>query len=132
MQLNLGDDLAGVKAKTLVAIDSQAEASRLRYVTPGAGQAMEYTATEAEARRWAVGESFTLYPFLAAEADAVEAATGTRPSEAVVVADVIAQADAWVTIGSTIKRIRREAKMAVEAATTVAQVRAIQAALLWP
>lgn len=132
MRLDLGESLSEVRAKALSTIDRQAEAARLRYVTPGAGQAMEYTATEAEARRWVTGESLAGYPFLAAEANAMAAVSGTAPEPAALVTIVLAQAALWAEFGSAIKQIRREAKMAVQVATTVAQIRAILAGLVWP
>lgn len=119
-----GAPLGHVKNVALAWVDKAAEAERQKYVTPGAGQALEYRATEDEARRWQPGETLAGYPFLAAEADAMESALGVRPADADVVATVIAQADAWVSVGSRIKRLRREAKMRIEAAATEDEVRA--------
>lgn len=97
-------------------IDYAAELKRLQHLTPGGGQALEYQATEAEARRWQEGEPLEAYPFLIAEADAIELATGERPDAATLVATVLAQADAWINVGSAIKRERRARKLRVAAA----------------
>ena len=126
MRLDLGPSLAALKAQLAVQIDQEAEAARQRFITPGAGQALEYQATEAEARRHLIDPSGTV-PCLAAEVQA----QGAPTTLASVAAEVVALADAWAAIGSEIKRLRRVAKLAVEAAPTPAEAR--QAAqVTWP
>lgn len=126
MRLDLGPSLAALKAQLAAQIDHDAEAARLRFITPGAGQAMEYQATEAEARRYLIDPSGP-FPFLAAEVQA----QGAPATLASVAAEVVALADAWAAIGSEIKRLRRAAKLAVEVAPTAAEAR--QAAqVTWP
>jgi hypothetical protein len=125
-----GTGLEAVKAAAMAKVDRIAEARRQQHITPGPGQALEYQATEAEARRWRPGDGFAGYPFMRAEADAVEDATGTRPSAAEVAAAIIMQADAWAQIGARIKRRRRAAKMKIEAATTEDEVRVL-VEVLW-
>lgn len=126
MRLDLGPSLAALKATLAAQIDHDAEAARQRFITPGAGQAMEYQATEAEARRYLIDPSGT-FPFLAAEVQA----QGSPATFASVAAEVVALADAWAAIGSEIKRLRRAAKLAVEAAPTASAAR--QAAqVTWP
>jgi predicted RNA-binding Zn ribbon-like protein len=44
------EELAAAKASAAAEVDADAEAARLRFITPGAGQSLEYAATEAEAR----------------------------------------------------------------------------------
>lgn len=137
MRFELGAGLAQVKAKALAKIDSDAEAARLRFVTPGAGQAMEYQATEAEARRYAaagfpVPLDSAAYPFLWAEVSAQESARAGAVVDPRSIAElIVAQADQWVAIGSEIKRLRREAKLRIEIATTVAEVRQAEN-VSWP
>jgi hypothetical protein len=120
-----GTGLEAVKAAAMAKVDRVAEARRQQHITPGPGQALEYQATEAEARRWKPGDGFAGYPFMRAEADAIEDATGTRPSAAEVASAIIMQADAWAQIGARIKRRRRAAKMKIEAATTEDEVRVL-------
>lgn len=139
MRLDLGPDLPAIKAKALKDIDRAAEVARLRYVTPGSGQSMEYVATESEARLWRAQElagqapALEGFPFLKAEYDALAGLPGAAtPDVSAMVAEILAQADGWVAIGSEIKRIRRWAKLAVEQAISVTEVQVIMSALEWP
>jgi hypothetical protein len=137
MRLDLGPSLAEVKAQLTFRVDAEAEVARLRYLTPGSGQALEYQATESDARAFMAahlaGEvpSIADYPFLAAEALAIEMAKGIVPDPVAVAQDVIAQADAWIAAGSEIKALRRGAKLAIEAASSPAEARAA-AQVTWP
>jgi hypothetical protein len=49
MRLDLGPSLEALRAQSLAEIDAQAEAARLRHITPGAGQALTYERKRAEA-----------------------------------------------------------------------------------
>lgn len=136
MRFDLGPPLAAVKQRLLQQVDADAEAARLQFITPGAGQALEYEATERQARAYLAAGSpepfdAAAYPFIEAERQAVLAATGMLPSPADIVTSVIASADGWMTVGAEIKRLRRAAKMAIEAAESVAAARAA-AAVAWP
>lgn len=121
-----GDDLAQMKSRAMVEIDAAAEAARRRFITTGAGQAMEYMATEAEARAFDAGGPGP-FPFLQAEADAL----GGDATLSQVSAAVLAQVVAWRAAGAEIKRLRRAAKMAIDAAETPADV-AAATAIDWP
>jgi len=125
--------LEPLRAFLEVQVDREAEAARLRFITAGAGQALEYQATEAQARAWlaAVDPVLADYPFLQAEVQAIAAVTGFAPPVSAVATEVVAQADAWQAVGSEIKRRRRAAKMAIAAATTVAEAQAA-ASVNWP
>jgi hypothetical protein len=137
MRFDLGPGLAELKLQLQTQVDAEAEAARLRYLTPGSGQALEYQATEADARSFTAAHlaganpDIGAYPFLLAEADAIEAATGAAPDAVEVATSVIAQADAWVAAGAEIKRLRRGAKLAIEAAVTPTAARAA-AQVTWP
>jgi hypothetical protein len=122
-----GDDLAQVRVGALLEIDAAAENARGAFITRGAGQAMEYLATEAEARAFDAGAPGP-FPFLEAERDA-QAGSVTL---AQVSATVLAQAEAWATVGAAIKRIRRAGKMQVEAAETVEAIAVALAGIQWP
>lgn len=109
-------------------IDSQAEVQRLKYITPGAGQAMTYSQKADEARRCidAIDPDAADYPLLAAE-------IGITASTLVGVAQVIAAANAeWVQIGAAIEAARLSTKMAIAAAETEEAARAAAAAVVWP
>jgi hypothetical protein len=133
MRLDLGPSLDAIKAELSIRIDTQAEVARLHFITAGAGQALEYQASEAEAERFLAtdGPDIADFPFLRAELDAQEAATGVRPDEALVAEQIITQAARWRVAGAEIKRLRRAAKLAVAAASTVIEARAA-AEISWP
>lgn len=137
--------LAQLQAAALAEIDRQAEAARLKWLTPGAGQAQEYARTEAEAdAAIAAGATgFAGYPMLKAERDAVVLAAGgdaadplQGPTVQEVAAEVAAQRDAWLAPGAAIKAERRRAKLAVAALPdepgSPAAVAATLAGLAWP
>jgi hypothetical protein len=120
-----------LRAAALARIDAEAEAVRAQFLTPGAGQAMEYLATEAEARAFlaasagalvATAPSLNGYPFVAAEAAAL-AAVGSVVEPVALAEQLVAQADAWRAAGADVKELRRAAKMRVAAAATAAELR---------
>lgn len=118
-------NLAILKAAATGRVNEAAEATRARFLTPGAGQAMTYLRKEAEARAWTAGADPAEFPFLAAEA------SQSDMTIAAVVAMVVAQADAWASIGSAIEGLRRGAIVAIEAATSSGQIGAAEA-VAWP
>lgn len=126
--------LSKIQDAALATIDNQAEAARAQFLTPGAGQAMEYLATQADAER-AIADPNPLtaegYPWLEAERVAL-AGIGQNKTLLEVAQIVMAQTAAWTTAGAAIKEIRRAAKLAVQAATTAEEVAAILAGLTWP
>ncbi len=122
--------LAWVKERAKQKVDREAETARAKYMTPGAGQAMEYLATEAEAEQvLATSESVDLpagvFRFLDAE---VEARGGTLREAATRVMQAAAQ---WRQVGGAIKQMRLAAKDAVDVAETEAD--AWEASkVMWP
>jgi hypothetical protein len=119
-----------LRARALVGIDAAAERARLRFITGGAGQALEYQATEAEARAYDGTGVAEDWPWLAAEQAAL-AAAGQAVSLTDVAEMAIGLADAWRATGAAIKALRRTAKLQVEAATTAAEIRTA-ATVSWP
>ncbi len=120
------DRLADAKAARRASVCNRAEALRNQFLTPGSGQAITYTRKEAEARAWAAGDAPASAPFLAAEA----AAVGMTIDALALV--VIAQADAWVAIGSAIEARRRGLLVAIEAAATAEELEAVDIDAGWP
>jgi len=128
--------IADLRQQALRRIDKAAELARLRFLTPGEGQSLEYRASEEDARRYVAAGCPTplaqaTYPFLWAEVAAQEAALGASPSPAAVAAEVISQAEAWIAAGAEIKRLRRTAKLAVAQAGTPAAIQAAEV-VEWP
>lgn len=131
--------LADVKAKAALDVDTSAEDARARFLTAGSGQAMEYDATAACARRaMAALEADpstplvgTDYPWLQAELEAL-AEAGTTVSLADVATQIAVTTAQWTAIGAEIKRLRRTAKLLIENCGTAEEVAAIVAGLVWP
>lgn len=122
-----GEDMALMRARASAEVDASAEAARGRWITTGAGQAMEYLLTEQEARAYEAGEEGP-FPLLEAELDA---RGGTVLTLSDVAAEVLVLAGAWRMAAAEIKRRRRAAKLAIEAADTPAKV-ARAADVAWP
>ena len=120
--------LATVKATAISKVDRAAEAARLRFITQGAGQALEYEATASEA----IAANSAPDPLEAERAAQQAAGVTPAPTLRGVTARVIAERSNWLTAGAAVKRARREAKLKIDAAETVARVEDILAELTWP
>jgi len=118
--------LATIKAALIETIDADAERARLKHITGGSGQALEYRETAEEASRYAATGGAGSYPMLQASVDAGEVATLADA------ANLVAQREAsWAVLGARIRQKRIAAKRAVSAASTADAARA--AALVeWP
>lgn len=108
-------DLDIVKASMAASVDADAEKVRSIFVTATPGQFATYLEKEAEARRVLAGHTDNLV-FLPLEAEAIGAALPALAAE------VVAQADAWRSIGARIEAARRKAKCALVAASTLAEI----------
>ncbi|HEX8384168.1 hypothetical protein [Sphingomonas sp.] len=117
-------NLVALRTALAARVDADAEAMRMRFLTPGAGQAMTYQRKEAEARAY-LADAGAPVPFLAAEAPA-----RGMTIEALAV-EVVDRANAWTAIGSTIEALRLGAKGGVEIATTLGSILAA-ATVTWP
>lgn len=119
-------DLAPMKRALTDAVNIRAEAVRNLYLTPGSGQAITYARKEDEARRWTAEADPAGFPFLSAEAAATDATLADTA------ALVLAQANAWVTIGAAIEGNRRGLVVAIDAAADFAALDAIDIGAGWP
>ena len=120
--------LADLKAALKVQVDALAETERLKYITPGAGQAMTYQQKVDEARAFkaASNPKAADYPVLSSEVGI----TAETLSE---VADIVLAAFAqWQQIGAMIESIRLGAKRDIDAAEDEAAARAIVDVIVWP
>lgn len=120
--------LAALKISLKAQIDAAAEVERLKYITPGSGQAMAYLqkAMEATAYLAATDPDPADYPLLAAEVGI----TGDTIADVAAVVD--GQYQAWRAIGAAIEQARLGAKAAVDATATVEDAQAAYAAIVWP
>lgn len=120
-------DLAALKADVTGRIDAAAEASRLKYITGGSGQALVYQQKAEEARAYAAATApvDANYPLLDAEATA----TGvTVAALAQIVTTVTGQ---WIALAARIEGLRMAAKKAASEAATIEAVLAAEQ-VNWP
>lgn len=125
--LQIGTE-ADMKSALKEEVDRAAETERLKYITPGAGQAMTYQQKVDEARAFKVASNPqpSDYPILSSEVGI----TAETLSEVV---DLVLEAFAqWQQIGAMIESIRLGAKRDIDAATDEAAARAIVDAIEWP
>lgn len=101
-------------------IDEAAEEARQRYLTPGAGQALEYEAVYAEALRYVAAKAGP-YPMLQADVDA-----GTAEDLAEAAAVVITTRQEWEQAGAIIRSLRLAGKRQIDEAETQADVAQIR------
>ena len=109
-------------------VDAAAETERLKYITPGNGQAMTYQqkVTEAQAFKAETNPNAADYPILSSE---VGITAETLDEVANIVLAAFAQ---WQQIGAAIEAIRLGAKRDIDAAQDEAAARAIVDAIVWP
>ncbi len=92
------------------AIDAKAEEVRLRYITPGAGQAATYLVKERQA------EEFRAAGYAGAVPAMVQAEVSATGASAQAACDLIlGQRDAWIAKAAQIEEVRRRRKVALDA-----------------
>lgn len=121
-------DLSAMKISYAKAIDIMAEDVRLKFITPGAGQAMVYQRKVQEAETLALDNNPypPHYPLLAAEVGI----TGETIQE--VAETVLAMRDQWLLVAAAIETARLLAKAAVKQASTAAEIEGVVNSILWP
>ena len=114
------------------AIDAQAGATRSKYITTVAGQSETYMSKSADASAYKAAAypfaNLTSYPWVQAEAVAINGAPPTSDQVKAAADGILAAQAAWVAMGAQIEQERRAGSVAVAAASTVAAVQAAQAA----
>lgn len=120
--------LSVIKVALRQHVDAQAEAERLKYITPGTGQAMTYQqkVAEAQAFKAASNPKPTDYPILASEAGI------TAPTLAEVADTVLAAYRQWQEIGARIEAVRLGAKRDIDESMTEKAARAVVESISWP
>jgi hypothetical protein len=120
-------------AELTAEVKRQAEAERLKHLTPGAGKANEYRRKEEEARAWDAAGGGTVttptnYPF----ANARAAVTGETIED--VLALFKARSDAWAALGAQIAAAEDGAVLDIEAARVAGDWVVLEAAgyVTWP
>lgn len=119
--------LEDIRGSAKAGVDASAEAYRLTYITPGAGQAMAYQQKLTEAKAYLADASLT-----AAECPHIFAEVGITGATAEAVAQVVTDMHAaWQVKSAEIERLRLAAKVAIDAAETAEAISAA-AAIDWP
>lgn len=117
-----------LKGRLKASIDTAAEAERLKYITPGSGQAMTYARKVEEARMadTEINPSPADYPLLAASLGI------DGPTIEDIANLVLAMDEAWTQIGAAIEAARLSAKAAIDDAADEAAAQAAADAVEWP
>jgi len=110
-------DLQAIKDTYAASIDTDADTVRGKFITNTPGQMATYLVKEQEARS-VIADASAPTPFLDAEASAIGKSVTELANE------VIAQAEQWRPIGARIEALRRAAKIAVEEAQNLKELRA--------
>lgn len=120
-------DLENYKQIVKKTIDQQAEDTRLKYLTPGSGQAMVYNEKNIQAQVFLNDQSPTAekYPMIYGEVG-ITANTATEVAQI-----VLGMYQQWKVLGATIETIRLTAKKQIDDATTLQQCRDILASITW-
>lgn len=126
-----------VKAGLLAKLDRDAELVRLRYITPGAGQAMTYQEKSEQAS--AVLDLGEVAANALTEADRVaqfpvlSASVGIEADTLYAAAELVwARKEAWASLGGGIERVRLQAKKAIADAVDAASAEAAYEGVTWP
>ena len=127
-----GVDLEALKQSLKAEIDEAAERERLKYITPGAGQAMEYQQAAAEAN--ALLAAFDADPAHVpdpANFPMLAASIGIDGDTLVEVAGAVSTMhQQWQAVGSAIRAARLSAKKLIDDAPDETSARAVQP--VWP
>jgi hypothetical protein len=131
------DKFADMKSRLKAQIDNQAEAERLKLITPGSGQAMEYQESYAQARAVLSATDAVKasdYPMLAVTIGIdFDPDTGKPAGDVLGVARGVAAAyEAYLKAGAAIRGVRLGAKAEIEAAGDADLAQAVFAAVKWP
>lgn len=126
--VNVSVGLDRLKAALKARVDAAAETERLKYITPGAGQAMTYQQKIEEVRALAqdTEPDAANYPLLSAEIGI------TAPSLEDVATAVLGAYQQWQQIGAAIERVRLGTKAAIDATASREEAEAAAAAAIWP
>lgn len=112
-------DLTPQKTEAIAEIDAAAEVARLKYITAGSGQAMEYQQVAAEAQAYLAGGDTDpdLYPMMVADQQG-RAAAGVERTLGQIALEVNERHQLWMQIGAQIRQLRVKHKLLVEQATS--------------
>ena len=128
-------ELEEVRAKAILGIDINAEQARLKFVTPGSGQALVYQAKKEEAVKFLLLYNNGTDAQAAKNEDwpLISAELGVTADSLWLVAQTINYlANSWVDVAAKIEAIRLKLKDEVNKAQSVDDIRAVLTAIVWP
>lgn len=129
-ELDAVGQLDALKNSLKAAVDEAAEAERLKYITPGAGQAMTYQRKVEEGRR-VIATVAASDEIDAADYPLLSASVGIDGNTLADVAQLVIQMDAaWAQVGAAIEAVRLGAKKAIGEANSEAAAMAVHP--VWP
>lgn len=120
--------LLALKTSLKANVDAAAEIERLKFITPGVGQALTYQqkAEEAKACLASSQPDAEDYPLLSAE-------IGITASDLMGVAQIVSNAYAqWRVVGAAIEAVRLSAKAAIDTAPSFAAADEAASSVVWP
>lgn len=121
-------DLSILKSSLIESVNAQAEAARMKYITPGEGQAMTYTEKLAQARAFLAAGSpqDADFPMLANE-------VGITADNIAGVAEAVTKAyEKWLALGAAIEKVRMGVNKAIADASDAARARQAFSEVSWP
>ena len=120
--------LETIKSRAINAVDIFAEQERLKYISPGAGQAMVYQRKVEEADKLVndANPDPLNYPLLASSIG-IEGSTLQEIGEL-----VLATRDQWLQIAALIENIRLSTKRDINEATSQQEIEDIVSSVEWP
>lgn len=135
------DALAQHRSRAAEMVDKGAEAARIQWITPGAGQALAYEAKRRECMSWAdvIAAAGTPvlsdYPWMRSRAarlnDIAEGAVVQAQMQAVA-DEWAAKITSWAAAGIAIENLREQAKEDISVAPDAATVQAVLDGIIWP
>lgn len=111
------------KTNAKVAIDEAAERARMRYLTPGAGQAQVYLEKVEEAADYIAADypsDYNGYPYIQAEVEV------TDKTARQVADDIITAKSVWQAVSVQIEKARLGGKKAIEEATNTQDIKSVR------
>jgi hypothetical protein len=128
IEINKFKDLSSAREFAKNAVDAAAERARNRYITPGAGQAMEYMESYQQAKMKLQNPALSV-PMVAADVVARVRNPMTQApiaDEMEAAAVIVFMYEAWQGKGSDIRQLRLKAKVDIDEAAdqrSIAQIR---------
>jgi hypothetical protein len=121
-------DLAGLKERKKVTVDTMAEQARSKVVTNGSGQAMTYIRKAEAARAYLAGQTISAPQMQRIEDEAARLDITVQDAAE----QIVGIADQWEAIDAQIDSIRLTTKANIDAALTGEEIDSIVAGIVWP